>query len=203
MDYKSLLNDAQAAELLGIKLNGKSLEDLPVLTRVHEFKDTFLTSLEEELAKAEREEMLKVAKKVFLNSLTGAIKETSSRTPLYTNPNQFYMVDDEIGQDGNLQLTAQVLMYTGNRYRAPNNRRDAKVVKDLLERVKHGGFDSIDGLGFAREGYAKIETLGTQAMLPIGKSTLASHLVTARYTTSFPEETLSTIYALHGPQAKG
>ena len=56
MTYKSILSDAQIAGLLGIKLDGKGLQDLSALVEIRDFRSSFESALEEELAKAEEEQ---------------------------------------------------------------------------------------------------------------------------------------------------
>jgi len=206
MDYKSLFTDIVIAEYLGLELVGSPLNDLTATARISQFRSNIVESLEEELAKAEKDYMLKVAKDVSFQSLLDAIKVGTSDDRLSQGLYTFIQVDTTDQGNGDVKLNLGVSIYSGRRdsrqgFRAPQDRSDANYIKHLLESVKRTGIDSIDGLYIERQGFPRISALQPPVVSPAGHQLSSTHLVTVNYVALIPESMLPEVYAIHGPKA--
>ena len=192
MTYESLLSNSQIAELLGYELNN-SLEDLPVLLEIHKFRENFETSLEEELAKAERDGILRAAEELSIYSVSNALRENRSdekfETLTYANTEA-----TAEQRDGNVCVTVMVQVYTGKSVFSQRSRKDARYVGDVFDRSRKINLESVDGLFLELKGHPKISALNPPIKSPSGDLLPPTHLVEAVYFGQIPDSMLPTIF---------
>jgi hypothetical protein len=201
MDYKSMLSDAQIAELLGIELKG-GLQDLSALTRIDEFRENFESALEKELAEAERDEMLRIVWILSHNSIQNELKKISSGKKLNYSPYGESQISIIEQRDDYICIAIILRIYAGKKSSSYSidgriSRDDAKTIRDDLNKLKRVGLESVNGLYLEREGYSRIESLTSPVKLSSGDLLDYTHLVVARYVLNIPGALLPKIYTEH------
>ena len=200
MKYKSWLNDAQIAELLGLRLIGDPLNDLPATVKIGTFRETFESELEERLTESYNE-MLNVVKRVAVNSvredISSSIGNKSLRTKLYLDDSQ---VEVEEGND-KVTLYITVRGYIGKDGRGKATNHDVGHLGKLFVDSTTFSFDHADGLSIDRYGDVQVKPLDQRVQIA-GKSLDSNHYFQVTYVAEVPKARLAEVYSKHIPATR-
>ena len=208
MGYISVFNDAKIAELLGITLSGRGLEDLPALAKISNFRDNFKSALEERLAKAEEEQrkeqiaaeyrpilesVMHIAAKAVYEAVQSRIDSKIIRIACHTMVEPYSIMYG----DGTVEVGADISLLTGRRSPrgvvVSDHKYLARNVLDL-KTVSFNGFDPNSELILKREGKARRTNSEQTIISPRGESVNFLDNVHARYSVIMPQETTQAIH---------
>jgi len=196
MGYQSLLSDAHIAELLGLKLVGKPLKDLPAMVKIGEFREDFESELEERLTE-EYERVIDVVKGVAIDSvksdISNSIGERRFKTNLYLNDPQIEIEDT--GDKIKLYITASG--YIGKATRGTATNSDIYRLGKLFVDPTEISFNHTEGLHFDRNGI-EVKPLDKPVQLA-GRSLDSNYYFQITYVAEVPKAMFAEIYKQHMP----
>ena len=197
MRYNSLLSDAQIAKLLGLKLVGSPLEDLPATVEIRGFRGNFESELEERLKEGYKQ-VLDVVKGVAVNTvrndIIGSIGDRALKTRLYLDDPK---VEIEEKVDA-VKFYINMGGYVGKDGRGKATNHDIGYLSRLFVDPTTISFDHVDGLGIDRRGDVQVKRLDQPAQLA-GKSLDSNHHFQVTYVAEIPKARLPEVYQKHMP----
>lgn len=147
------------------------------------------TTFNEELAKAEYDQMIKTIGAACRKNILSAVRNNISGR-YFEDSNIRQEVKSYVTQEDDvITFESELVMLTGNRYRG--SRHDARLASDVLTDLNRISFDVDNGLFLKRKTYPVVRTV-------LGRSEAArlaySHIVGAVYVLEFSLELLPTLY---------
>lgn len=194
------IEDADIAKILGIRLN-HDLSDLPKLQRIHDYRESFLESLENEVYRLERLEtaMIGTAERVVRASVNNDVKTGVRYNALNTRFGDAGLDVKTEYVPGGIAFHVTANRVVGKEGRGNATDRDLRYLQEVFVDSSTIPLDSVDGLTIARDGSPIIKPLREteEPLRTLLGQRKATHLVQIQYSATIPTDMLVAVYEKH------